>query len=185
MAEDKIPDTKEALESIEFIQEQVDYISKIVLDLQDYARPLKPEVQEVDLSNTLVDVFSAVAIPNNIKLNVAVNGTLMLKTDPTFMKRALTNLINNAIQAMPDGGELTLTAYEKEKSVAITVQDTGRGIPENVKPFIFKPLVTTKAKGQGLGLAVVKRLVEALGGQVGFESEEGKGTAFTIELPRK
>ena len=110
-------------------------------------------------------------------------GTLKAKTDPTFMKRALTNLINNAIQAMPDGGELTVTAYEKEKSVIITVGDTGVGIPENVKPLIFKPLMTTKAKGQGLGLAVVKRLVEALGGQIGFESQEGKGTTFTIELP--
>jgi PAS domain S-box-containing protein len=185
MAEAKGQDTSEALESIDFIQEQVDYISKIVQDLQDYARPLKPEFQEVDLSDILVNIFSTIAVPDKIKLKVHVKGALKAKTDPTFMKRALTNLINNAIQAMSDGGELTVMAYEKEKSIIITVGDTGVGIPENVKSLIFKPLMTTKAKGQGLGLAVVKRLVEALGGEVGFESQEGKGTAFTIELPRK
>ena len=183
MAEAIGQDTSEALESIDFIQEQVDYISKIVQDLQDYARPLKPEFQEVDLSDILVNIFSILAVPDKIKLNVHVKGTLKAKTDPTFMKRALTNLVNNAIQAMPDGGELTVMAYEKEKSIIITVGDTGVGIPQNVKPLIFKPLMTTKAKGQGLGLAVVKRLVEALGGQIGFESQEGKGTTFTIELP--
>ena len=84
---------------------------------------------------------------------------------------------------MPDGGELGLTAYKKENSVVIIVSDTGKGIPEDVKPNVFKPLMTTKAKGQGLGLAVVKRLVEGLNGKVSFESEEGKGTKFIIELP--
>jgi signal transduction histidine kinase len=61
--------------------------------------------------------------------------------------------------------------------------DTGKGIPEDVKPNVFKPLMTTKAKGQGLGLAVVKRLIEGLNGKVSFSSEEDKGTKFTIELP--
>ena len=79
---------------------------------------------------------------------------------------------------------LTVIAYEKEKSTIITIGDTGIGIPENFKPLIFNPLMTTKAKGQGLGLAVVKRLIEALGGQVRFESQEGTGTTFTIDLPR-
>ncbi len=175
---------EEAVESIDFVQEQVDYITKIVQDLQDYARPLNPEFHDADLSNILVDVFSIIAVPNQIKLNVHVKGTLKIKTDSTFLKRALTNLVNNAIQAMPDGGDLTVIAYEKEKSTIITIGDTGIGIPENFKPLIFNPLMTTKAKGQGLGLAVVKRLIEALGGQVRFESQEGTGTTFTIDLPR-
>lgn len=183
--EAKNQDIKESLESIDFIQEQVDYISKIVQDLQDYARPLKPEFEIVDLSDILANVFSTIAMPDNIKLNVQVIGTPKVRTDPTFMKRALTNLANNAIQAMPVGGQLSLTSYEQEKSIFIKVNDTGIGISEKVKPFIFKPLLTTKAKGQGLGLAVVKRLIEALGGQVAFESQEGKGTTFTIELPRQ
>ena len=185
MQETKDRDTKEALESIGFVQEQVDYITKIVQDLQDYARPLKPEFQETDMSDILVNVFTTIALPDIIKLNIHVKGTVKARTDPTFLKRALTNLVNNGIQAMPEGGELTIVAYETEKSIIITVGDTGVGIPETVKPLIFMPLTTTKAKGQGLGLAVVKRLVEALGGQIDFESQEGKGTTFTIEFPLK
>jgi signal transduction histidine kinase len=68
--------------------------------------------------------------------------------------------------------------------VYITIEDSGVGIPEDVKPKIFQPLFTTKSKGQGFGLAVVKRLVEVQGGTIGFESEMGKGTRFIIQLPK-
>ncbi len=179
----KNSDTAEVLESINLIQEQVEYINKIVSDLQDFARPLNPEYEIVNLPDLLVIIFDATVLPETIKLNVDVKGSLKLKTDPTFIRRALTNLVNNAVQAMPDGGELGLIAHKREECIVISVSDTGQGIPEHVKVNLFKPLMTTKAKGQGLGLAVVKRLVEALNGKVSFESEEGKGTKFTIELP--
>jgi signal transduction histidine kinase len=84
---------------------------------------------------------------------------------------------------MPNGGKLAVKALKKDNGVVVSVEDTGVGIPEDVKPKLFTPMMTTKAKGQGLGLAVVKRLVEALNGKVSFESEEGKGTKFIIELP--
>ena len=154
----KNTDTSDALESINLIQEQVDYISKIVADLQDYARQLNPEYDVVNLSDLLVSVFDTIVLPDKIKLNFDVKGALKLKTDPTFVKRAITNLVNNAIQAMPDGGELGLTAQKKEGSIVVTISDTGQGIPEHVKANLFKPFMTTKSKGQGLGLAVVKRL---------------------------
>ena len=179
----KNADTKEVLESIDLIHEQVDYINKIVADLQDYAKPLKAEYADVDIEDLLVKVFERVVVPDNVKLYFNVKGTVRLKTDATFMQRALTNLVNNALQAMPDGGELGLSAQKEEECVVICVSDTGQGIPESVKANLFTPLTTTKAKGQGLGLAVVKRLVEALNGKVSFESEEGKGTKFIIELP--
>jgi signal transduction histidine kinase len=176
-------DSDEALESINLIQEQTDYISKIVSDLQDYARPLKPEFETIKLSALVTSVFQTINIPEKITVVVDIQGFPEIKTDPTFIKRVLTNLTNNAIQSMPNGGKLTLTAYKKAEEVTITVSDTGKGIPNDVKPRIFTPLVTTKAKGQGLGLAVVKRLVEALHGNVSFESEEGKGTMFIVKLP--
>jgi signal transduction histidine kinase len=85
---------------------------------------------------------------------------------------------------MPNGGKLTISVtINNGKKIIITVQDTGEGIPENVKAKIFTPLMTTKAKGQGFGLAAVKRFTEAMGGTVGFESEVGKGTKFVIQLP--
>ncbi len=174
---------KGALESLNAIQEQVDYINKIVSDLQDYAKPLTPEYENKNLEDLIVSVFDTIAIPSSITLKIHVTGEIVFKTDSTFVKRSLTNLVNNAIQAMPDGGELEVTAQRKEDSVIIVVSDTGKGIPEEIKANVFKPLMTTKSKGQGLGLAVVKRMVEGLNGKVRFESREGKGTQFTIELP--
>lgn len=176
-------DKKEALESINLIQEQTDYISKIVSDLQDYARPLNPEYETVKLADMVTSVFQTINFPEKISVKINIQDFPEIKTDPTFIKRVLTNLTNNAIQSMPDGGKLTLAAYKKGAQATITVSDTGKGIPEEVKPRIFTPLMTTKAKGQGLGLAVVKRLVEALHGQVTFESQEGKGTKFIVTLP--
>ena len=90
--------------------------------------------------------------------------------------------MTNAVQAMSNEGKLTINAFRKKDKTVITIQDTGVGIPEHVKTKMFTPLVITKSKGQGLGLAVVKRLVEALKGTIIFESEENKGTKFTLEF---
>ncbi len=172
-----------ALESISLIEEQTDYISKIVSDLQDYARPIKPEYREVDLSKIIVSVFQVVRLPDNIEVKINVAEFPKMVTDQVLIRRALTNLVNNAIQAMPEGGVLSLNAAKIGETIVISVSDTGGGIPEEIKEKLFTPLVTTKAKGQGLGLAVVKRLVEALGGTIAFESQIDKGTTFTIRLP--
>ena len=178
-----IADKASALESISLIEEQTDYISKIVSDLQDFARPLKPEYSDVNLPQLVTSVFQTIKVPDNIMLKINVEGFPKIETDPTLIKRILTNLINNAIQAMPKGGNLELMACIKEGKAVIAVGDTGQGIPEEIKPKLFTPLVTSKAKGQGLGLAVVKRIVEALNGSITFESEEDKGTKFIIKLP--
>lgn len=84
---------------------------------------------------------------------------------------------------MPDGGTLEINAFEKGDKLVIEIADSGVGIPDEIKPKLFEPMVTTKSKGQGFGLAVVKRLVEALKGTITFESGENKGTKFTITLP--
>ncbi len=106
-------------------------------------------------------------------------------TDPLALKRILTNLCSNAIQAMPEGGKLTIDAACKDDKIFVSVQDTGLGITDEIKDKLFKPLFTTKAKGQGFGLAVVKKLTEALNGKVTVESQIGKGTRFTLEFPQK
>jgi signal transduction histidine kinase len=103
--------------------------------------------------------------------------------DSTFMRRILANLFTNAIQAMPNGGKLSVKAFRKAKKVFITVKDTGIGIPKDMYDKIFQPMFTTKSKGQGFGLAVVKRMIEAQGGTISVESKEGKGAKFIIRLP--
>src|SRR5665647_2490867 len=103
--------------------------------------------------------------------------------DSTFINRIMVNLVSNAVQAMPNGGKLVIKAYKEASDIVIDVADTGSGIPEALKKKLFTPMFTTKAKGQGFGLPVIKRMTEALGGTVSFESQEGKGTTFIIRLP--
>ena len=106
--------------------------------------------------------------------------------DKFFIKRVLINLITNAIQAMPNGGELTIKAHHENGIALISVEDTGVGIPKENRNKIFKPLFTTKSKGQGFGLPVCKRLVEAhAGGSITCESEVGKGSKFMVKVPIK
>jgi signal transduction histidine kinase len=89
------------------------------------------------------------------------------------------------MQAMPEGGEIRIIAQaDSAEQVQITVEDTGTGIPEEIKPKLFTPLFTTKSKGQGFGLAVCKRVIEAMRGTISFESQQGKGTKFLISLPK-
>jgi PAS domain S-box-containing protein len=182
-----IPESEEknsALESLQEIEKNTDYINKIVQDLQDFARPLKPNIEEVDLKLVIEDLLKKNVLPENVKVSVKVeSGARKIVADSTFVNRVMYNLVNNAVQAMPKGGKLTIHAYKEAKDVVITVRDTGVGIPEDVKSKLFTPMFTTKAKGQGFGLPVIKRMTEALGGAVTFESQEGKGTTFTVCFP--
>jgi two-component system, sporulation sensor kinase E len=176
--------TKDGIvESIDSIEKNIGYINKIVADLQDYARTSEPNYTDVNLYDLVTNIFQPIGIPDNVNCSIEIDPYLHMKTDPDLITRMLTNLIINAIQAMPDGGKLNLRGYLDKNKAYIIVEDTGVGIPEEVKPKLFTPNMTTKAKGQGLGLAVVKRLVEALKGTISFESQVGKGTKFIIELP--
>lgn len=182
----ELPDSNqkaEMKESMDSITANVSYINKIVADLQDYARPLKPEYKKLDVSELIDDTLRTIIMPSNIKLTVDTKQIPAINSDQTYLRRCITNLVNNAVQAMPEGGELEIKSYTNEDKIFVTVSDTGVGIPDHVKARLFTPMMTTKAKGQGLGLAVVKRLIEALNGCITFESAEGKGTKFIIELP--
>ena len=175
---------KNLIEGMQIIGEQLGYINKIVADLQDYARTSMPCLEEVDLEKTLNDIISTVSIPQDVRVAVSIKKSFpKLSSDSTYLKRILINLITNAVQAMPAGGKLSVTANCNGKNAVIKVEDTGQGIPEEAKVNIFKPLFTTKSKGQGLGLAVVKKLTNAIGGKITFESSVGKGTRFIVEIP--
>lgn len=184
-----IPDSKEKQnikESIFSIEKNVDYINKIVQDLQDYARPLTLSFAETDLDKLCEEVLVKRAIPENINSSCVIEPEVKkINADPALLKRILTNLVNNAVQAMPNGGKLAIHACREADDTVITVEDTGFGISEEIKPKLFTPLFTTKSKGQGFGLAVVKRMTEALGGTIIFQSEVDKGTTFILRLPNK
>jgi two-component system sensor kinase FixL len=172
-------------ESIQVIEAQAVYMDKIVSDLQAFVRPVKIDKKPISLKELVTVVFASVAISLNIDAQAHIKEDFpQVKADPQLLKRVLINLVTNAVQAMPDGGKLTLSArINSQGQVVITVVDTGVGIPEKIKPQIFTPLFTTKPRGQGFGLAVCKRVIEAHGGTISFESTVGKGAKFTIQFP--
>lgn len=167
---------------------QVEYMDKIVSDLQDYAKPLKPELVETSLQQLINDALSTVTVPESVEVFTEIEEDInfpKLMVDPTPMKRVFTNLFTNALQAMPSGGQLTIRASKTDEAVLVSVEDTGLGIPEENLPKLFQPLFTTKPKGMGFGLPVCKRLVEAHGGNITVKSQVGKGSTFTITMPRE
>lgn len=172
-------------ESIQVIEEQTVYMDKIVSDLQAFVRHVKIEKKPINLKELVNAVLAAVAIPNSVKVETLIDGNFPeIKADPQLLKRVLINLVTNAVQAMPNGGKLTIASQVNRKGqIAVRVKDTGVGIPDHIKRQIFTPLFTTKPRGQGFGLAVCKRVIEAHGGTISFESTAGKGAEFTIQFP--
>jgi len=179
-------ETKKGLqESVNGIQVNLFYIAKIVEDLQDFAKTQKPKLEKIEISTVIEAVLQLISIsPKHYVVIDIQPGFPVIVSDVSMLKRVFSNLVNNAIQAMPAEGTLTISAYYDSNRVAFCVSDTGVGIPEDVKDKLFAPMITTKSKGQGFGLAVVKRLVEALNGTITFETQEGQGTKFTFTLPK-
>ena len=172
---------KECLQSIE---DNAFYINKIVTDLQDFAKPMKPSLEETDLTKIVDDVFSALRVPENTKTAYSIEPFFKkIVTDPSAMKRILQICVQTQFKPCLMEGRLTLDAVQKDDKIIICVADTGLGISPETMDKLFKPLFTTKSKGQGFGLAVVKKLTEALNGKVSVDSEVGKGTRFTLEFP--
>jgi signal transduction histidine kinase len=105
--------------------------------------------------------------------------------DKSLMRQALVNLCRNAIEAMPDGGSIDLLTRTRDGDVVLEVIDTGKGMDEKTRSQMFQAFFSTRSGGSGLGLATVRRIVEAHHGRISCESEVGKGTRFTITLPAK
>ena len=184
---DSLPDgeNKRCLqESVQAIEEQISYMDKIVSDLQTFVKPIETQMEIINLKPLITAILAQLDIPKKIQVSKQLDDKLVVNADGQLLKRVLINLVTNAVQAMPDGGEITVKAESSSQGkVQLIVEDTGTGIPEEIKSKIFTPLFTTKSKGQGFGLAVCKRVIEAQGGTITFESEEGKGTKFIIKLP--
>jgi signal transduction histidine kinase len=168
---------------LEVIKKDTDYSNKIISDLLEYSKAITLELAETNPRSAVTEALSHVDFPKNVQLVDLTKNTPTIKIDVAKMKRVFINLIKNAIDAMPDGGKLTITSESKNGKVKIAFSDTGLGISgENLKK-LFGPLFTTKAKGMGLGLSICKRVVEAHGGTISVESIIDKGTTFTIIIP--
>ena len=173
------------IEMLGMISSCIDYADKIVKELLDYSREIRLELAESNAKSLINAAIQQVKIPGNVKIRNLAADTPSILLDVAKTQRVFVNLIGNAVDAMPTGGELSITSTEAGGILEVKFADTGEGIPDEVMRNLWKPLKTTKSKGMGLGLAICKRIVETHGGSIEVESTLGKGTTFTIRLPIK
>lgn len=168
------------------MEEEANRLDRIVGDLLEFARPNPLEPDWCDLGGLTDHALSTYPAPSGIELRGEIEDELpAVYVDARLVRQALLNLIQNATHAMPKGGRIEVVVRKREGGqnlVELLVRDQGNGIPEELVPKIFEPFFTTKATGSGLGLALVKRIVEAHQGRLELHTEPGVGSTFTIVL---
>jgi signal transduction histidine kinase len=178
---------RRALERVQRLQHECDRLVEVSNDFLRFAR-----LRDLDLRPTclrtvieeMVDFFAPTARTASVTLTTYLPADLpAVPLDAELFKQALLNLMLNAEQAMPQGGELIVQACAENGGVRLDLIDTGIGMTAEQAERIFKPFFTTKSGGTGLGLPTTKRIVEAHGGAIAVESEPGRGTKFTVRLP--
>jgi len=164
--------------------EQIKSLNNIASDFSKFSQPLDDDFTRVDITSILSSVTELYEHDENIDIHFSKNSSLYVEGLPDELKRVLINLVKNAYEAMPNGGEIVLRLYSKQNHIFIEVEDNGTGIAEEDRPNIFVPNFSTKSSGTGLGLAICKKIIEAHEGSISFASVEGEGTTFVIKLPQ-
>ncbi|HET9554177.1 MAG TPA: ATP-binding protein, partial [Anaeromyxobacteraceae bacterium] len=171
---------------LDIVGEEAERLNRIVGDLLDFARPSLPQLRPEPLDRVVDEAVAAALAgrPGAVEVVREVAPELPpVPVDARQVRQAVVNLAVNAAQAMPRGGRLTVRLRAEPGAAVLELEDTGAGIPDDVRARIFEPFFTTKATGTGLGLAVVKRIVDGHGGEVGVTSRPGAGTTFTLRFP--
>lgn len=177
------PSSEKRSEHLGRIEKQVGLADGVITALSNFAKLPVPNLQAVSVEPWIRDVLETLDLPKSIEVNCDFPANLPPAWfDPEQMPIVLRNLLRNAHDAMPQGGEITVRTFAEESQVAIAVVDTGQGITLQDLGRIMEPLFTTKARGIGLGLAMAKAIVEKNNGRLSVASELERGTTFTIQL---
>ncbi len=169
---------------MDILETEIDACDKIISDVLEFARTRPPAFTEAEINSVVETSISNSNIPKTIKVEANLGESLpKINIDIAQVKQVFSNIISNAIEAMPKGGELRVTTSQTDTFVSITFKDSGGGIPKGNFDKLFTPLFSTKTKGLGLGLAACQNIIVAHHGKIEFESKEGQWTTFTVTLP--
>jgi two-component system NtrC family sensor kinase len=183
-----IPEYKKFMERLDSIEKQIFYAQRVMQRLLKFAS--KPEnVKRPEkvfyLIEEAVDIIKPLLRKEGIELELCLGEGVKVWADSNLLLLVFSDIMMNAVDAMPSGGRLSITTSNVNPDVQVQISDTGIGIPRAVLPFIFDPFFTTKpaGKGTGLGLSVAKRIILDHNGKISIESTEGEGTSVLIRLP--
>lgn len=171
------------------VELELSRLTKLLDDFLKLARPQRLEMQPVDLAQLMRDlqrVHGVAARDRGVALHLDLaEEAVLAEGDAGMLRQVLVNLLNNSLEAVGSGGRITLRCMVQGRGrVAFELQDDGAGIPDEVRSRLFTPFVTTKAAGTGLGLTIVKRIVDRHGGTISVHSHQGRGTSIRVVLPR-
>jgi signal transduction histidine kinase len=182
-----LPATSPAKLVVKEVRQEISQINRILTDLLDAARPRAPEIRLSNLNTTVehaVMLARQQVISKPIKIEFTAGHDLPeVEHDSDQVHQVLLNLLLNSVQAIEGSGLVRVAVFEQGDAAVVTVSDTGRGIPAEHLPNIFRPFYTTKGNGTGLGLSLARRIVEDHHGQVEVASSSDKGTTFSVVLP--
>jgi signal transduction histidine kinase len=174
-------------EQMEIISREILRLDRVVRTFLDFTRPVELQLDNVPLQELVREVVE-LARPQTDAANIRVSvldetDGVEVRVDRDLLKQAVLNLVVNAMQAMPEGGELSFAASASKDTAELRISDTGAGIPAELRDKIFRLYFSTKIEGSGIGLAMTYRIVQIHDGTIDFTSEAGKGTTFVICLP--
>ncbi|MBN1788335.1 MAG: hypothetical protein JW806_08065 [Sedimentisphaerales bacterium] len=176
-----------AAKKIEVVRKETDRVEQILDDFLSFVKKAEPQLARVDINeivNEMIDFYSPQAFSHSITVrNSLTDESLICKADSDMLKQVLLNLLLNAQQAMPEGGELMLRTQKNGPNAVVIISDTGKGIEADNLDKIFDAYYSTRPGGSGLGLSTSKKIIEAHNGSIKVDSIPGKGTSFTIQLP--
>lgn len=186
-ANPQTPKERRALTKIEMVSRQCTRLENLLNDFLRFNRVSRLDLRLGSLNEQVervLDLFAAQAAESGVEIVRYLDPDLpSILLNAETLQAALVNLVKNALEAMPDGGQLTVRTRITRQGVALDLIDTGVGMDERTAMRMFEPFFTTKSGGSGLGLPTARRIIEAHGGRIGVHSEVGVGTQFTIEFP--
>ena len=184
--QDKAPDREEILRRVtQTILEQIETLSRIALEFSHFARMPDARYERLEIRHLLEEAIAVFREVQGIEFRRQFSAAAAdVLVDHDQMQRVFVNILRNSIQAMPQGGTITVDIAVDDHGCIVRLADNGPGIPPEIRSRIFEPNFSTKSEGMGLGLAIARKIVEDAGGRIVCESEVGRGTTFEIRLPR-